>query len=151
MNRAGFDLIKRFEGFRGGRYLCPAGKPTIGYGHVIQPGDAFNEPITEEFAEKLLLRDVARFEARVIALIHTDITENQLAALVSLAYNIGVAALRESILLRLINTHNMRSAALEFGRWNHATVDGEKVVLDGLTARRKAERELFETKEESYV
>jgi lysozyme len=144
MNRAGVDLIKKYEGFRGECYLCPGGKPTIGYGHAILPGDAFDEPITEDFAEKLLLRDIAKFEARVVDIVHTDVTENQLAALVSFAYNLGVAALRDSTLLRLVNNHNMKSAALEFGRWNHA---GGK-VLAGLTARRQAERELFEAKQE---
>ncbi len=32
---AGLDLIKRFEGFSPTIYICPAGYPTIGYGHVV--------------------------------------------------------------------------------------------------------------------
>ena len=30
----GLALIKRFEGFEPEIYICPAGWPTIGYGHV---------------------------------------------------------------------------------------------------------------------
>ena len=51
-------LIKRFEGFCAKVYTCPAGKPTIGYGHVVKPGfDCpggrrfhFTEPSGNEFA-----------------------------------------------------------------------------------------------------
>ena len=31
----GLSLIKRFEGFSSSVYICPAGYPTIGYGHVV--------------------------------------------------------------------------------------------------------------------
>ena len=34
----GLALIKQEERFMARRYLCPTGKPTIGYGHVILPG-----------------------------------------------------------------------------------------------------------------
>lgn len=37
ISQKGLDLIKEFEGFRGSPYRCPAGKLTIGYGHVIDP------------------------------------------------------------------------------------------------------------------
>ena len=30
------ELVKRFEGFRAKPYLCPAGVPTIGYGHNFE-------------------------------------------------------------------------------------------------------------------
>jgi len=33
----GLNLIKRFEGFSPTIYICPAGYPTIGYGHVALP------------------------------------------------------------------------------------------------------------------
>jgi lysozyme len=32
----GIDLIKRFEGFSSTVYICPAGYPTIGYGHLVR-------------------------------------------------------------------------------------------------------------------
>ena len=36
ITRDGLDLIKRFEGFSPTIYICPAGYPTIGYGHVVR-------------------------------------------------------------------------------------------------------------------
>ena len=35
----GLGLIKRFEGFSPTIYLCSAGYPTIGFGHVVLPGE----------------------------------------------------------------------------------------------------------------
>ena len=35
ITQEGLDLIKRFEGFSPTIYICPAGYPTIGYGHVV--------------------------------------------------------------------------------------------------------------------
>ena len=32
----GIALIKRFESFSASIYTCPAGYPTIGYGHVVK-------------------------------------------------------------------------------------------------------------------
>jgi lysozyme len=35
-SQTGIDFIKKYEGFSAKIYLCPAGKPTIGYGHLIK-------------------------------------------------------------------------------------------------------------------
>ena len=37
----GLALIKRFEGFAPGIYVCPGGWPTIGYGHVVRDGEQY--------------------------------------------------------------------------------------------------------------
>jgi GH24 family phage-related lysozyme (muramidase) len=36
----GIDLIKRFEGFGSKVYICPAGYPTIGYGHLVRQNES---------------------------------------------------------------------------------------------------------------
>ena len=36
--KAGIEMIKAFEGFRGTPYKCSAGVPTIGYGATFYPG-----------------------------------------------------------------------------------------------------------------
>jgi lysozyme len=55
-SRTGIELIKAHEGLRLDAYLCPAGVPTIGYGHTynVKMGDR----ITEEQAERLLIGDL---------------------------------------------------------------------------------------------
>lgn len=133
----GLALIRRFEGFSTTPYRCPAGKLTIGYGHVMQRGEDW-PCISQPQAEDLLARDVAATEAVINRLVEVPLKQCQFDALVSFTYNIGVQALEKSTLLRLLNAENPK-ACLEFGRWVYAA--GHK--SEGLIARRAAETALF--------
>ncbi|MEM6425017.1 MAG: lysozyme [Cyanobacteria bacterium P01_H01_bin.119] len=136
-NAAGLRLIKTFEGLRLRAYQDAVGIWTIGYGTTsnIRPGMV----ITEAEAERLLKRDVERFERAVNSSIAVSLNDNQFSALVSFSYNVGAGALRNSTLRRVLNQGNYTAAANEFPRWNRA---GGR-VLAGLTRRRNAERALF--------
>lgn len=50
----GLKFIATYESFRSEVYYCAAGKPTIGYGHVVRPGESFEGGITEDEALQLL-------------------------------------------------------------------------------------------------
>ena len=143
INKAGIDLIKAFEGLRLEAYLCPAGIPTIGYGST---GDhvRMGMVITEERAGALLREDLERFE-RAVAKKCPVATDNQFAAMVSLAFNIGTAGFDKSSVARFHNAGEPSKAADAFLMWNKATVGGRKVILKGLTRRREAERALYLT------
>jgi lysozyme len=130
-----FELIKRFEGLREEAYLCPAGIPTIGYGHTA--GVKLGQTITAEQAETMLHADVDAFASTLGHVLKVELSQGQFDALVSFAYN--CAGWATSTLLRKVNQLDFASAASEFLKWNHA--DGK--VLDGLTRRREAERALF--------
>lgn len=138
-SQKGLDLIKGFEKFSPYRYICPAGKPTIGYGHVIQPGEEFPEVLTLSDAEALLAKDLERFERKVHGLVTVPLTVGQADALVAFAFNVGAGAFRGSTLLKKLNASDYDGAAAEFLKWDHC--NGK--VLAGLTRRRKAERDLF--------
>ena len=133
------DLIKEFEGFRRNLYVCPAGKPTIGYGHVIQPGEKFFIPMTEEYAETLLGMDLERFCKGVDELLKVHVTDSQFGALVSFAFNIGLGAFKQSTMLKMLNDGKYKEAGGQFMRW----VFADKKQLPGLVKRRAAERNLF--------
>ena len=137
-------IIKEFEGCKLKAYVCPAGVWTIGYGHTdgVKEGDE----ITQQEADRLLADDVHSFSAGVQRLVTSDINRNQLGALTSFAFNVGLGNLRHSTLLRLVNKGDFVGAANQFSRWNKA---GGK-VLAGLTRRREAERKLF-LKEENEL
>lgn len=137
INGVGLDLIKDFEGLRLNSYRDAVGVWTIGYGHTRTAGPG--QRITNAQATALLREDVANFENAVTRAVRVPITENQFAALVSFAYNVGSGALNSSTLLRRLNAGDTLGAADEFLRWNRA---GGR-VLAGLTRRRVAERELF--------
>lgn len=137
----GVDLIKRFEGFSSSIYICPAGYPTIGYGHVVRDDEKqrFAGGIDTEEGESLLRQDVRWAERGALRLIEVPLTDGQFDSLVSFTFNLGSGALQRSTLRRKLNRSEYESAAGEFRRWVWA--GGRK--LKGLIKRREAEKALF--------
>lgn len=140
-SRNGLGLIKQFEGCELSAYLCPAKVPTIGWGFTAWNGKKvqLGQKITQAEADAVLLKEYDGYEAKVRALVKVPVSANQLGALVSFAFNVGVGALRSSTLLKMLNAGNYAGAAGQFARWNRA---GGK-VLKGLVTRRAAEAALF--------
>lgn len=136
----GLELIKKFEGLRLEAYKCPAGKNTIGYGHTR--GVRIGQKITKDQAERFLADDFLEAESEVARMVKVPLTWNQLDALASFVFNLGAAKLLGSTLLKKLNSGDYKGAAAEFDKW----VFANGVKLNGLIARRKAERELFEGK-----
>src|SRR5574343_73115 len=138
-----YDLIKTFEGFSAKPYKCPAGIPTIGYGSTFYEDGTkvkmTDKPINEARGMDLLGNVVNDFAKQVNKLIKVEINQNQYDALVDFAYNLGVANLASSTLLKKVNAKLFTEAAEQLPRWNKAG----GVVLAGLTKRRNAEKELF--------
>jgi lysozyme len=134
---AGLALIKRFEGFSPTVYICPAGYPTIGYGHVVklQEQGKFSNGITPEQAEALLRQDVQTAEYAVLRLIAVPLTDGQFDALVSFTFNLGAGALQRSTLRRKVNRSDHAAVPAEFRKWVWA--GGRR--LEGLVRRREAE------------
>lgn len=135
----GLDLIKRFEGFSRTVYFCPAGYPTIGYGHVVKDDEHFLSGIDEAQAEELLRQDAQIAERAVLRLINVPLTDGQFDALVSFTYNLGSGALQRSTLRRKINREEHAEVPEQFMRWVWA--GGRK--LKGLVRRRAAESDLY--------
>ena len=145
--KAGIDMIKSFEGFRGAPYKCPAGIPTIGYGATFYTNGKkvtmSDATITEQQATELLASMLISFEKYVDSYCVDTITQNQFDALVSFAYNLGPANLKSSTLLKKVNANpEDESIRLEFMKWVKA---GGK-TLQGLVRRRTAEADLYYTK-----
>jgi lysozyme len=146
LNKEGYDLIKLFEGLILKPYLCSAKVPTIGYGSTFYENNKkvlmSDPPITKERAEELLKISADRFAAKVVNLVKKPITQNQLNALTSFAYNLGSGALASSTLLKKVNVNpNDLTIRNEFLRWNKAN----GVALKGLTNRRIKEADLYFT------
>lgn len=137
---AGLALIKRFEGFQAVWYTCPAGKATIGFGHVKRSGDGIEAPISLEFATALLRQDAAHAENNIRTFVAVPLAQHEFDALVALTFNIGIGAFGKSTLLTMLNADDRAGAAKQFDRWVKA--GGE--TLPGLVKRRAAERALFE-------
>ena len=137
ISKIGLELIKSFEGCRLNAYLDAVGIPTIGYGSTkdVNIGDT----ITQDEAETLLHQDLIRFEKCINEYVNVDLDQNEYDALICFAFNVGCNAVKNSTLLKLLNSGDFAGAAQQFKRWDKA---GGK-PLAGLTRRRQAESELF--------
>lgn len=142
----GRALIQQFEGLSLTAYLCPAGTWTIGYGHTegVQPGDK----ITKAHADNLLQADLVSYGNAVEELVGScETSQHELDAIVSLAFNIGIAGFRGSTVLRLHRQGDRHGAARAFGMWNKAMVNGKLQEMPGLTRRRAAEMACYLTED----
>ena len=138
----GIDLLKILEegkGFSSKSYLCPAGKRTIGYGHVILPDDNIIEPITEDQAEDILEKDVNAAEDAINKYVKVPLTQNQFDALVCFVFNVGRTNFKTSTLLKFINEQLWDKIPKQFMRW----VYHDKTLIKGLENRRKIEVRLW--------
>jgi len=144
INQAGKDLIKHFEGCKLKAYKCPAGVFTIGFGSTFyEDGSKVKEGdvITQERANELFDTIIDDFARMTDALVKTNVTENNFAALVSFTFNVGTGNLKKSTLLRKVNANPKDpSIRAEFMKWTRAN----NVVLKGLVRRREAEAKLYE-------
>ncbi len=143
ISQAGIDLITKWEGCILHQYICPAGKPTIGVGHVVLPGETFPAKITKEFAEELLAKDVERFERAIYKHITVCLNQHQFDALVSFTFNVGPGGIINTNVSRAVNEGRFNDVPGALEAWSRARVNGQMVVLKGLLNRRKSEGQLF--------
>lgn len=134
-------LIARAEGCRLKAYRCPAGVPTCGWGET--EGVRLGMVWTQAEADRRFCESLTEYADKVRAMLTEHATPQQLGALVSLAYNIGLGAFRKSTVLRQHNAGRFDAAARAFGLWNKARVKGVLTELAGLTSRRAAEAAMY--------
>lgn len=139
-------ILRRFEGcYRIGKdglvypYLCPAGIPTQGYGHVVK--DMNVPPITLERAGEILVEDAAAHLAKAIQLSKILETESDArrSAIASFVFNLGPGRYKASTLRRRVNEGEWAEAAEELSKW----VFGGGKKLPGLVLRRALEARLL--------
>ncbi len=142
VSTAGINLICSFEGKRLIAYDDGVGVWTIGFGTTIYPNGIKvkrGDTCTTEQAKAYMAHDLKKFESAVNSAVTMLINQNQFDALVSLAYNIGTGAFKESTLLKKLNAKDYKGAAAQFDVWNK----GGGKVMQGLVNRRAVERKLF--------
>jgi len=122
------ELVKHFEGFRAKPYLCPAGYWTIGYGTRSKETAS---PVTQEQAEQLLRQALQNLQR---SLKHDLLSDAEIAALSSLAYNVGLTTVRNGSLYNELT----RGRKEQWFRILYYSKSGEK-RLRGLLRRRCAE------------
>lgn len=135
------ELIKKYEGFSSQAYKCPAGVWTVGWGHT---GHDVNKDtiLTPEEAELMLKKEVENLQEQILFLLDNKPTANELDALTSLVYNVGLGAFKKSRLLKRINLkENGELISKEWIEFNKA--NGK--IIKGLLRRRAEEICLYFT------
>jgi len=147
-------LTKKLEGWSPRAYK-DAGGYSIGWGHYIKKGEEhlLNKTLTEEEGETLFQKDLERHQAGIKKWLKKPISDLKMAALTSLAYNIGAHAKGVKTIVDLYNEGKEEEAAGVFAKYNMArTPESEvKVVNEHLAKRRELERRLFTAPEGANV
>lgn len=139
LSDSGLSFLKKWERYRGQPYNDGYGNMTIGYGHVILPGEKFTS-LSEPEAAALLAKDAAWASSVVNQLVQVPLTSSQFDALTSLVFNWGSGNFRNSSHLALLNSGDYAGAAKRL-REHPVTSGGQR--SQGLVNRRAAEADLF--------
>jgi GH24 family phage-related lysozyme (muramidase) len=146
VSEKGLELTASMEGFRARLYDDPAGFCTIGFGHLVRRARCdgsepahFLRGLARPEARELLRDDMGIAERAVSALVTSELTSGQHAALCDFTYNVGSGNLQRSTLLRYVNAGLIDRVPGQFRRY--VLANGRK--LRGLVTRREKEIELF--------
>jgi lysozyme len=149
-----YDFIRNEEGEVLHFYRDTAGVGTIGIGSTMYKDGSKpkkGDTITHEQAMELLKWEVDNKVSAINGCLkNVVINQNQMDALTSLCYNIGVGAFTKSTVLKRIRANpgdpGIRDA---FMMWDKITdpKTGSKIVSDTLHGRRKREADLYFSKQ----
>lgn len=153
------EMLKHHEGVRYKPYQCPAKLWTIGVGHVmytdqakipstpegmarrkawpLRPED--NRQWSKEEVDRILAKDVERFERGVARFVPVKLSQNEFDALVSFSFNLGLGTLQRSTIRQALLRGDKVTAIESLLKYNKA---GGK-ILKGLDNRRKDEAAMF--------
>jgi lysozyme len=132
------EHIKREEGLVLKPYLCPAGYPTIGYGHRIP---SMQHPVlTAAQAQILLEQDLIHYRNAALRLSPglRDEPEQKLGAIIDFCFNAGIAAYAGSTLRKKVDAKDWTAAGLQMRKWVYAMnpKTGKKEPFGALVRRR---------------
>jgi lysozyme len=137
-----FGLIRQFEGLKLKAYQDTVGVWTIGYGTIAVNGVRVKKGMTctKAEAEDWMRQEATECANKIQKWLKHSVTPGEMAALVSLSYNIGQSGLYHSTLLAELNANKPKQVvASEFMKWVH----GGGHVIAGLVNRRALERKVF--------
>ena len=143
---AAVALCAEKESLRLKAYKCPAGKWTLGWGETdgVRAGMVWTRPYADQrFCDSLAERSQAALD-----LCAEHPSDNELGAMVVLAYNIGTGAFAKSSVLRLHNNGDRLGASRAFSLFNKFRNPAHGSALEvsnGLTIRRAQEAALYLT------
>lgn len=134
-------LIELVEGVENKPYMDIAGIPTVCSG-ITGPDAVWGKTYSNRECRNLLEKHIQIHGKHVRDAVTYPISPETRAALISFSYNVGGSAMRKSTAVRLINQGKVEEGCKALGLWNKATVNGKKIVVNGLVNRRNEEIKL---------
>ncbi|CAO4174977.1 lysozyme [Methylorubrum populi] len=134
MTPLGIAALKSREGVRLKAYLDSQDVPTIGYGHTR--GVRLGQVITQAEADAFFLDDLASHALPILSAIRVPVADHERDALISIAFNIGVAGFTGSTFLKRLNAGDRTGCAEAIMMWRKPAA---------IVSRREAERDQFLT------
>lgn len=110
----GINFIKKWEPFKQYASLCPNGKVTIGYGHILRDSETYGHlkgGMTEKIAHNILIHDLRYIENTIKNEVTAYLYQNQHDALCSLIYNVGTDIFIQSKGLKKLNKGEYKEAS----------------------------------------
>ncbi len=138
------SMLVGVEGISTKSYKDTGGVWTICYGYTH--GVVANQTATREQCWTMLKSEATATANAITPYLPSDLNPNQLAALISFCYNVGVGNCRESTLFRLLKAGDYDGAAKQFKRWHY--VKGKDCYVkanncSGIPKRRATEERMF--------
>lgn len=140
ISKEGLALIEEFEGLKLQAYQDSGGIETIGYGHALQRWEPSLTTITPEQALRILKMDIEPIEKSLAVLLTFPLTQNQVDALSSFIFNIGMESFKRSHVYFYLKQKDFKKT-LSF--WRQWIYDSSGRRQWGLVLRRKKETALF--------
>lgn len=134
------EYVKKFEGFRSASYYDVGGTLSIGYGRTsnVTVGQVTTEENENAWLTNNLRTLSVNVRSKMIAYGYHNITTNQVFALTSFCYNLGIGKLAQV-------TNNGKRTLEEVGKKMLLYTKCNGKELNGLVKRRKWESDLFFT------
>jgi lysozyme len=144
ISKEGIDFICQFEGFRSQPYQDSVGVWTIGYGTTMYPNGLRvtqnDREITEDEGKTYLQHHIEHRVIHAITELPVTLKQNQIDALCSFIYNLGIGSFERSTLRKdIIQGADKAKIKADFGMWVKAGGN----ILPGLIKRRNAEADLY--------
>lgn len=147
------ERTKKKEAFSAKPYLCPAGRPTIGYGTTVyfdtkKKVTLKDKPIDKQEGDRLIRGWFATVVSPLVdRLCRDDLNSNEFDAIADFIYNSGATYVDKKGKVHYYNLFenvNKKLPKAEMTRyWENLAITANGVKLNGLIARRKEEVELY--------
>lgn len=151
LSAQGYEKLCDYEGFSPTPYLDSVGVKTVGFGATasdIPDLDKWpwDKEMSLEEALKMLKKHQKKYADAVNKALKVDVKQHEFDALVTITYNIGTGGMAGSTFMKRVNAKaSTQSVADAMMMWNKGTINGKRVVIKGLTNRRREEGNLYKT------